>query len=32
MYGQDNGGVYVVFTPLKSLAEVDTEIADGKKF
>ena len=32
MYGQDNGGVYVVFTPLKSLAEVDAEIADGKKF
>src|SRR6516225_3683559 len=32
MYGQDNGGVFVVFTPLKSLAEVDTEIADGKKF
>jgi hypothetical protein len=32
MYGQDNGGVYVVITPLKSLAEVDTEVADGKKF
>lgn len=32
MYGQDNGGVYLVFTPLKSLAEVDAEIADGKKF
>lgn len=32
MYGADNGGVYVVFTPMKSLAEVDTEIADGKKF
>jgi hypothetical protein len=32
MYGQDNGGVFVVFTPLKSLAEVDGEIADGKKF
>jgi hypothetical protein len=32
MYGQDNGGVYIVFTPMKSLAEVDGEIADGKKF
>ena len=32
MYGAENGGVYVVFTPMKSLAEVDTEIADGKKF
>jgi hypothetical protein len=32
MYGQDNGGVYIVFTPLKSLAEVDGEVADGKKF
>jgi|SRR5215831_21346592 len=32
MYGTDNGGVYVVFTPLKSLAEVDAEIADNKKF
>jgi hypothetical protein len=32
MYGADNGGVYVVFTPMKSLAEVDAEVADGKKF
>jgi hypothetical protein len=32
MYGGDNGGVYVVFTPMKSLAEVDVEIANGKKF
>lgn len=32
MYGQDNGGVFIVFTPLKSLAEVDGELADGKKF
>jgi len=32
MYGQDNGGVYIVLTPLKSLAEVDGEMADGKKF
>ena len=31
-YGQDNGGVYIVLTPLKSLAEVDGEMADGKKF
>jgi hypothetical protein len=32
MYGSDNGGVYIVLTPMKSLAEVDTEIADSKKF
>jgi hypothetical protein len=32
MYGQDNGGVYLVITPMKSLAETDQEIADGKKF
>ena len=32
MYGSENGGVYIVFTPMKSLAEVDGEIADGKKF
>ena len=31
-YGQENGGVYIVLTPLKSLAEVDGEMADGKKF
>jgi len=32
MYGADNGGVYIVFTPMKSLSEVDAEVADGKKF
>jgi hypothetical protein len=32
MYGVDNGGVYIVFTPMKSLADVDAEVADGKKF
>ena len=32
MYGADNGGVYVVFTPMKSLSEVDAEMADSKKF
>ena len=32
MYGSANGGVYIVFTPMKSLAEVDGELADGKKF
>lgn len=32
VYGQDNGGVYLVLTPLKSLAEADSEMADGKKF
>jgi hypothetical protein len=32
MYGADNGGVYLVLTPLKSLAEADREAADNKKF
>ena len=32
MYGENNGGVYIVLTPLKSLAEVDGEISDSKKF
>ncbi|HVP54696.1 MAG TPA: hypothetical protein VMU45_06840 [Candidatus Eisenbacteria bacterium] len=32
MYGAENGGVYIVLAPFKSLAEVDAEIADGKKF
>ena len=31
-YGMDNGGVYVVFNPMKSLAEVDTGLGDSKKF
>ncbi len=32
MYGTDNGGVYIVFNSMKSLAEVDSGIADSKKF
>src|SRR5271166_4530766 len=32
MYGADNGGVYVVFNAMKSLAEVDGGIGDAKKF
>ena len=32
MYGADNGGVYVVFNAMKSLAEVDTGMSDSKKF
>ena len=31
-YGQENGGLYIVLTPMKSLTEVDGEMADGKKF
>ena len=32
MYGQDNGGVYIVFNAMKSLAEVDSGVGDSKKF
>jgi hypothetical protein len=32
MYGADNGGVFLVFVPMKSLAETDRSMADGKKF
>jgi hypothetical protein len=32
VYGADNGGVYVIFTAMKSLAEVDTGMANDKKF
>jgi len=32
MYGADNGGVYIVINPMKSLAEVDQNLADSKKF
>jgi len=32
IYGADNGGVYVVFNAMKSLAEVDTGMSDSKKF
>jgi hypothetical protein len=31
-YGADNGGVFAIFTPMKSLAEVDQEYVDQKKF
>jgi hypothetical protein len=31
-YGADNGGVYFVFNPMKSLAEVDSGFGDAKKF
>ncbi len=31
-YGADNGGWFAVFNPMKSLAEVDQEYADQKKF
>ncbi len=32
MYGNDNGGVYIVFNAMKSLSEVDGGMADSKKF
>jgi hypothetical protein len=32
MYGADNGGVFLVYVPMKSLAEVDRSMADSKKF
>jgi len=32
VYGANNGGVYVVITPMKSAAEVDQNFADAKKF
>ncbi len=32
VYGADNGGVYLAFSPMKSLSEVDGELADGAKF
>ena len=32
VYGGDNGGVYLIFTAMKSLAEVDTGMANDKKF
>ena len=30
-YGADNGGLYLVITPMKSLAEDDASMGDGKK-
>ena len=32
VYGADNGGVYVLFSSMKSLAEVDSGMSDDKKF
>jgi hypothetical protein len=32
VYGADNGGVYLVINPMKSLAEVEQGFADQKKF
>jgi hypothetical protein len=32
MYGVENGGVYIVFNPMKSLAEVDQGLGDSKQF
>ena len=32
MYGADNGGVFLVFTPMTSLAQTDRSFADSKKF
>jgi len=32
MYGVDNGGVYIVFNPMKSMAEADESFGDFKKF
>jgi hypothetical protein len=32
MYGADSGGVFLVITPYKSLSEVDSSLADSKKF
>jgi len=31
-FAEDNGGVWVVITPLKNLGEVDNAMADGAKF
>jgi len=32
MYGDQNGGLFLVFNPMKSLAEVDEGLGDSKKF
>jgi hypothetical protein len=32
MYGAENGGLHLVFIPMRSLAEVDQSLLDGKKF
>lgn len=31
-YGADNGGIFLVMIPMKSLSEVDKGFGDGKKF
>jgi hypothetical protein len=32
MYGDQNGGLFLVINPMKSLAEVDENMGDSKKF
>jgi hypothetical protein len=32
MYGDQNGGLFLVFNPMKSLAEADESFGDSKKF
>jgi hypothetical protein len=32
LYGGDNGGVFIAFNPMKSLAEVDQGMGDSKQF
>jgi hypothetical protein len=32
MYGAENGGLHLVFIPMRSLSEIDTSMTDGKKF
>jgi hypothetical protein len=32
MYGDQNGGLFLVFNPVRSLAEVDESMGDSKKF
>jgi hypothetical protein len=32
VYGADNGGVYIVFNPMKSMGEIDDGFGDSKKF
>jgi hypothetical protein len=32
MYGNENGGLYLVFNPMRSMAEIDESLGDSKKF
>jgi hypothetical protein len=32
MYGTENGGLHLVFIPMRSMAEIDQSMLDGKKF